>query len=313
MPSIMNLIHGQDQIASPDAKQAAHHDHGTPEFECYTDTSKHYDTTRVPAGADRVLSRLKSTDALLDVGCGTGNYLMQLAPSVKRACGMEFNPGMLGRFREKLSDAPKEKYANIELQQGSLLERIPYDDATFDVVVCTQVLHHLDHGAPFTGMRHAIGEMARVLKPGGTVYINHSTPKQAKEGYWWARLIPQALEKISVRFLTNEVIEEAFRDAGMELKKHEIVPEPLQGPGYFNFAGVFSEQWRNTDSTWRFVSAQELESAKSNMERMMKDGSLGKFVSDCERDRIEIGQSVWSIATKTEQQQRRSDSPAKRG
>jgi SAM-dependent methyltransferase len=44
--------------------------------------------------------------------------------------------------------------------------RLPFDDASCDVVVCTEVLEHLAMGGPL------VREMARVLKPGGTAVIS---------------------------------------------------------------------------------------------------------------------------------------------
>jgi SAM-dependent methyltransferase len=48
------------------------------------------------------------------------------------------------------------------------LDRIPFDDATFDLVTCTEVVEHLEN------FRHALREAARVTKPGGLIVV--STP-----------------------------------------------------------------------------------------------------------------------------------------
>ena len=75
------------------------------EFENYTDTSKTYDSKRVPIdfdGLQRVLEKAAANQSkvvneikLLDVGCGTGNYTRVLADLVGSIQGLEFNAGML--------------------------------------------------------------------------------------------------------------------------------------------------------------------------------------------------------------------------
>src|ERR1044072_6870018 len=79
---------------------------------------------------------------LLDVGCGEMPYLTLFEPHVREVGGMD------------TWDNPR-----ASLQGG--LESIPAADASFDVVLCAQVLEHVD--APAQGIR----ELARVTRPGG--------------------------------------------------------------------------------------------------------------------------------------------------
>jgi 2-polyprenyl-3-methyl-5-hydroxy-6-metoxy-1,4-benzoquinol methylase len=46
-----------------------------------------------------------------------------------------------------------------------LLKRLPYDDASFDVVLLVEVIEHLENH------RIAVGELARILKPGGVLIL----------------------------------------------------------------------------------------------------------------------------------------------
>ncbi len=71
------------------------------EFENYQETSKKYDSTRIPVGIEVLLGcfastpRLLSEQTILDGGCGTGNYIAALKGKVSRIYGLEYNPGML--------------------------------------------------------------------------------------------------------------------------------------------------------------------------------------------------------------------------
>src|SRR5690348_5717433 len=79
--------------------------------------------------------RVNPTDAVLDVGCGTGALLYQLSVAYPQArlAGIDPSPEMLAVARQRLPPG-------MELQQG-WAEAIPYADDVFDVVVSCNVLH----------------------------------------------------------------------------------------------------------------------------------------------------------------------------
>ena len=120
-------------------------------------------STYIQAGVRGTLARLgaRPAGAVLDVGCGTGALLAALAQSEPplgvRLAGLDPSPEMLAVARGKLAPA-------VELRVG-WAEEIPYGDATFDVVVSCSVFHYLRR--PMA----ALGEMARVLAPGGRLVI----------------------------------------------------------------------------------------------------------------------------------------------
>jgi hypothetical protein len=75
-------------------------------YEDYTTTSSNYDSTRVAVGTDLILAGLAaarggavpvSEMALLDGGCGTGNYIEALRRDVSTVHGLEFNDGMFAQ------------------------------------------------------------------------------------------------------------------------------------------------------------------------------------------------------------------------
>jgi SAM-dependent methyltransferase len=101
---------------------------------------------------------------VLDVGCGTGNYAAALTKATGcRVSGVDPSQRMLDRARDA---APWES-----LVQGKA-ETLPFRDDAFDVVMSTDVIHHIrDRDAYFR-------EAARVLSPGGhivTVTDSHET------------------------------------------------------------------------------------------------------------------------------------------
>ena len=109
------------------------------------------------------LARLSPGEHVLDVGCGTGTLAIVAKRQVGTTgtvYGVDASPEMLARAGKKATRAGVE----IVLKNG-LVESLPFQDAQFDVVLSTVMLHHL----PGKLRRQCAGEIRRVLKPGGRV------------------------------------------------------------------------------------------------------------------------------------------------
>jgi hypothetical protein len=100
--------------------------------------------------------------AALDIGCGDGKFTRFLARSGARATGLDVNPHVLVRARDTARDGG----LDIAWVEGRA-EDLPFADDSFDVVVFSNSLHHV---APAM-MNRAIAESARVLRPGGELYV----------------------------------------------------------------------------------------------------------------------------------------------
>ena len=97
------------------------------------------------------------TSRMLDIGCGTGFVISLLADTFDEIHGIDPTPAMM----EKVDRSR----GNIVLHEG-VAEELPFEDASFDLVTAYSVLHHLaDH-------RPALAEAARVLRPGGVLYVD---------------------------------------------------------------------------------------------------------------------------------------------
>jgi ubiquinone/menaquinone biosynthesis C-methylase UbiE len=94
------------------------------------------------------------------------------------------------------------------------VEAIPFPDASFDFVVCIEVLRYLPASAA------CIQEMARVLKPGG-VCLATATPVLNLNGYWLVNRIANAvrvgdLVRLKQFFTTSSKLRREFTDAGFQ-------------------------------------------------------------------------------------------------
>ncbi len=146
----------------------------------------HYDAIRagsISADPDQLLPSLLAAcnhvqhPQVLDVATGTGRVPLLLcsAPSFHGSIdALDLTMQMLDQARAKqqaiCATAP------VRWHQGEA-GQLPWSDAQFDLVTCLEALEYFPHP------RRALAEMARVLRPGGTLLIS-KVPDN------WARLLP---------------------------------------------------------------------------------------------------------------------------
>ena len=120
--------------------------------------------------------RLGSGGAVLEVGCGTGNHLMQLAMAFPQAriAGVDIDVDGLAAARENLCNAGLE--SRVEVHESSIAAVTQPN--SFDAAVMIEVLHEI---AP--ALRSPIiGACAKVLRPGGwLVIIDETYPSTLEE------------------------------------------------------------------------------------------------------------------------------------
>ena len=105
------------------------------------------------------LAQLRAGEQVLDVGCGDGNYTGPAAELTGSAVGLDRSPDMLRAAALRLAHLP-----GIRWIEGDAT-RLPFADASFDVVLVVTVLC-------FVADRHAvIREAHRVLRPGGRLVV----------------------------------------------------------------------------------------------------------------------------------------------
>src|SRR5436853_502233 len=100
-------------------------------------------------------------DTVLDVACGGGIVVCAFAPHVRHATGIDMTPAMLERARAL---AVEKRIANVTWREGEV-ERLPFPDGSFTIVVSRFAMHHfLEPAAVFR-------EMMRVCIPGGRIVV----------------------------------------------------------------------------------------------------------------------------------------------
>jgi ubiquinone/menaquinone biosynthesis C-methylase UbiE len=119
--------------------------------------------------------QLAPGQSVLDIGCGTGTLAIRIKeaePGVK-IVGLDPDPQILRIAMAKAHRAS----AEVGFKRGSA-ESMPFEDATFDVVVSSLAFHHLPRGVKRTALKETI----RVLKPGGRLLIADFGPPRTRIG-----------------------------------------------------------------------------------------------------------------------------------
>jgi SAM-dependent methyltransferase len=157
------------------------------------------DAARLPGAGARVL----------DAGCGDGRHLAAAAARGCHAVGVDLDIAELRRARARAGGAP------MDLIAGDLT-RLPFRDAAFDTVICTETLEHLRDD------RTAMREMARVMRDGAALL--GAVPSHFTELLYWRlsggyRNAPGG----HVRIYRPQELAEALRDVGIAVRETSYV------------------------------------------------------------------------------------------
>lgn len=167
--------------------------------------------------ADRARGRV------LEVAIGTGLSLAHY-PADVAVTGVDLSPEMLAQARDRAAELGRD----VELLEGDA-ERLPVDDASYDTVVCALGLCSIPDPA------RAIGEMRRVLVPGGRLLLLDHVESSAAplRGLQWL------VERVTIRFAGEhftrrqlplvrragfDVVEVARLKAGTVERVHAVKP-----------------------------------------------------------------------------------------
>ncbi len=188
---------------------------------------------------------------MLDVGCGTGFVISLAADVFEEIHGVDPTPAMLARVETGAG--------NITLHQG-VAEQLPFEDASFDLVTAYSVLHHLaDH-------RPALAEAARVLRPGGMLYVDLEPNRafwrsieETESAYAGAldRLDPIVQREVQAVLHVEQDIQERFALPPETFRSAEYIKSQLGGfdPAEFE-ADAIAAGFSSCESTYEWFLGQ---------------------------------------------------------
>ena len=122
---------------------------------------------------------------VLELGCGTGGNTGWLAEQARGVLALDFSEGMLAVARERVApqagrdgaaDAPAHRTAPVHFLRHDIRQPLPVRHAAVDLVLILLVLEHVARVAP------VIAECARVLRPGGELFVCEYHPYRQLRG-----------------------------------------------------------------------------------------------------------------------------------
>jgi ArsR family transcriptional regulator len=126
----------------------------------------HGDTRQLVPGRSwaawaRALGHLLPPLDVADIGCGEGYLTVEAARWARSVVGIDRSDSVLERASEL---AQRRQVTNVQWKKGDLA-RLPLDDASVDVALLSQTLHHASEP------QRAVAEAVRILRPGGRVLV----------------------------------------------------------------------------------------------------------------------------------------------
>jgi len=139
-------------------------------------------------------ARRPGTGRILDMASGCGTFLLYGLKRGRDVFGVEPEPWKLQYFRRKveLSGYPSSFLSRLIPSVG---EHLPFADASFDLVTTFQTLEHV------ADVSSCLGEMLRVLRPGGILYLRAPDYNCFFEPHYRLPFLPQMHRPLAERYL----------------------------------------------------------------------------------------------------------------
>jgi SAM-dependent methyltransferase len=156
---------------------------------------------------------LRRGDLLLDLGCGFGRHAYEAARRGARVVAFDYGDGELKEVRNTFGAMAETGQVSEESLVGAVqgdATALPFDDATFDRIIASEVLEHIRDDAG------AIAELSRVLRPGGVLAA--TVPAWLPERVCWAlseEYHAPCVPGGHVRIYTEHGLRRRLRDAGL--------------------------------------------------------------------------------------------------
>jgi ubiquinone/menaquinone biosynthesis C-methylase UbiE len=153
--------------------------------------------------------------AVLDVACGPGIITAALAPLVREIVALDLTQEMLAKARQRCAEAG---LTNVIFRDGDATA-LPFSDGGFDAVVTRLSVHH------FQQPQRPLAEMARVLKPGGTLVLADVISSEVPQESALHNAIEILRDPSHVRMLPVSELSALIEGAGLAIRHQDTWDE----------------------------------------------------------------------------------------
>jgi SAM-dependent methyltransferase len=138
---------------------------------------------------------------ILEVGCGTGRWLVELSATAEGLVGLDLSTGMLRQARQK--GVP----LSLARGRGGTL---PFASGVFDLVYCVNAIHHFDRQRAF------VADACRLLRPGAVLAVIGTDPHDRRESWYVYEYFDGTYETDLARHPSWEVVVAWMAEEGLE-------------------------------------------------------------------------------------------------
>jgi len=183
-------------------------------------------------------AQLTADKAVLEVGCGTGNYILAVQAAAGCHCeGIDPSAGML--------EAALRRGGQVRFQQAGA-EKLPFEEGVFDLLFSVDVIHHVGNRAAF------FDEALRVLKPGGWICTATDDEGRIRTRVPLASHFPETIEVELKRYPAADTLRDEMRQAGFTAQQEAVVRHfyeltdlsPYEDKAFSSLHLISDEAWR---------------------------------------------------------------------
>jgi ubiquinone/menaquinone biosynthesis C-methylase UbiE len=206
-----------------------------------------------PNAVERLVqgSGISSESIVLEIGCGTGNYISAVQARVGCVCfGIDPSKGMINQAKKRDN--------GVTFSEGSA-ENLKFAGGFFDFVFSVDVIHHVGDRVKYFSQAY------RVLRPGGLLGTLTDSEETIRKRVPLTFYFPDTVEPELKRYPDLEEIKQYSREVGFQVEGEEVVETPYALDNIESYR-------RKTFSCLKLISE---ESFSLGIERMSRDLEAG--------------------------------------
>lgn len=169
---------------------------------------------------------LSAEETILDVACGSGEFVFFCAPQIHSAHGVDLSDKQIAMARER---ALRDNSANVTFHCQDV-ERIPLESKSYSLVLCKSAFHHFDRSDK------VFAEMARLTRAGGKISIQDIVAYEDPKVNAFFETLEKAIDPSHYRTLKKNEILLLFEALNLEHLREMEVQIELNVGEYLNHA-----------------------------------------------------------------------------